>query len=376
MLVLGIETSCDETAAAVVAGGARILSNVVATQVLTHEKYGGVVPEIASREHLQRISLVVDEALKRAGVKLTDVDAFAVTEGPGLIGSLLVGVVYAKGLAFSLSKPLVGVNHLEGHIHAVLLENKWARESDPAIEQAELPAVSLVVSGGHTCLFLVSTHQQNGHTEFDYKLLGQTRDDAAGEAFDKVAKLLALGYPGGPVIDRLSPFGNPSALDFGRIKMRGNPLDFSFSGLKTAVLYRVRGTPLAEEAEKRRAWRKSVTGRVTADDVRARCSQATLNLLVSFQIAVVTDLVDRTLSAAESAGVSTILVTGGVACNSLLRARFGEAARSNAMNVFFPSLDLSTDNAAMIAAAGYYKLAAGERSGVSLTAHATLPLGQ
>ncbi|MBI4164319.1 MAG: tRNA (adenosine(37)-N6)-threonylcarbamoyltransferase complex transferase subunit TsaD [Acidobacteria bacterium] len=376
MLVLGIETSCDETAAAVVADGERVLSNVVASQVLTHEKYGGVVPEIASREHLKKISLVVDEALTQAGATLSQIDALAVTEGPGLIGSLLVGVVYGKGLAFSLCKPLVGVNHLEGHIHAVLLENKRAREANPVIREAELPAVSLVVSGGHTSLFLVRTHQEGGRLRFQYQPLGRTRDDAAGEAFDKVAKLLALGYPGGPIIDRLARFGNASALDFGRIKMRGNPLDFSFSGIKTAVLYRVRGTALATEAESRRAWRKTVTTRVTADDARSQCSAATLDLVASFQNAVVTDLVERTLSAAETTGVSTILVTGGVACNSLLRARFAETANARAMTAFFPSPDLSTDNAAMIASAGYYKLAAGERAGLPLTAHATFPLGQ
>ena len=375
MLILGIETSCDETAAAVVADGAHIMSNVVASQVLTHEKYGGVVPEIASREHLRKINLVVDEALSRAGIGLKDVDAVAVTEGPGLIGSLLVGVVYGKGLAGSLGKPLVGVNHLEGHIHAVLLENKRARATNPAIEEVTLPAVSLVASGGHTSLFLVRAAQEDGHTRFHYQPLGKTRDDAAGEAFDKVAKLLALGYPGGPVIDRLATFGNSHAIQFGRIKMRGNPFDFSFSGIKTSVLYRVRGTPLAQEAEVRRAWRKTVIGRVTTDDIRARCSQETLDLIASFQNRAVTDLVDRTLSAAEESGIFTILVTGGVACNSLLRARFSEAARARAMNVFFPALDLSTDNAAMIAAAGYHKLARGERAGVALTAHATFPLG-
>jgi len=376
MLVLGIETSCDETAAAVVADGERILSNVVASQVLTHEKYGGVVPEIASREHLKKIDLVVDEALLQAGVTLSGIDSFAVTEGPGLIGSLLVGVVYGKGLAFSLGKPLVGVNHLEGHIHAVLLENQRARKSDPTVDETTLPAVSLVVSGGHTSLFLVSALQDNGRVRFKYAPLGKTRDDAAGEAFDKVAKLLALGYPGGPVIDWLAPFGNARAVDFGRIKMRGNPLDFSFSGIKTAVLYRVRGTTLAEEAETRRTWRKTVTARITADDIRLRCSAATLDLVASFQNAVVNDLVGRTIAAADANAVSTILVTGGVACNSLLRTRFAEAARARAMSAFFPSLDLSTDNAAMIAAAGYHKLVAGERANTALTAHATFPLGQ
>jgi N6-L-threonylcarbamoyladenine synthase len=223
-------------------------------------------------------------------------------------------------------------------------------------------------------LFLVESRNTNGASVFSYRPLGQTRDDAAGEAFDKVAKLLALGFPGGPIIDRLAAFGNAQAVEFGRIKMKGNPLDFSFSGLKTAVLYRVRGTALAAEAEERRAWRKSA-GRATADDLRARCSQATLDLVASFQQAVVSDLVERTLAAAESARVSTILVSGGVACNSLLRRQFAHAARARALQVYFPSPALSTDNAAMIAAAGYHKLRAGQCADQSLTAHASFPLG-
>ena len=374
MLVLGIESSCDETAAAVVADGERILASVVASQVLTHEPYGGVVPELASREHLKKITPIVDEALERAGVGLNDIDALAVTEGPGLIGSLLVGLVYGKALAQALGKPLVGVSHLEGHIHAVLLENKLAQQAGREAEPLTFPAVALVVSGGHTSLFLVETHNSGRHPVFSYTRLGQTRDDAAGEAFDKVAKLLALGYPGGPIIDHLAPFGNPAAVEFGRIKMKGNPLDFSFSGLKTAVLYRVRGTELAVEAEARRAWRQSA-GRVTADEVRAQCSPATLDLVASFQNAVITDLVERTLAAAEGARVPTILVSGGVACNSLLRTRFAKAARAEALEAFFPSLELSTDNAAMIAAAGYYQLLAGQRADAWLTAHASFPLG-
>ena len=375
MLVLGIESSCDETAAAVVADGEHILSSVVASQIPTHEKYGGVVPELASREHLRKIRPVVDEALARAAVDLQAIDALAVTEGPGLIGSLLVGLVYGKALALALGKPLVGVNHLEGHIHAVLLENRMARLAGSQIEAVRLPAVTLVVSGGHTSLFFVETHSENGRTVFSYQPLGQTRDDAAGEAFDKVAKLLALGYPGGPVIDLLARSGNPEAVDFGRIKMKGNPLDFSFSGLKTAVLYRVRGTALATEAEERRAWRKSV-GRVTPEEVREHCSSATLDLAASFQNAVVTDLIERTLAAAETTRAKTILVSGGVACNTLLRERFAEAAPAGGLSVFFPSPHLSTDNAAMIAAAGYYKLLAGQRAEASLTAHASFPLGK
>jgi len=375
MLVLGIESSCDETAAALVADGERVRASVVASQVLTHEKYGGVVPELASREHLRAIEPVVDEACRQAGVILRDVDAIAVTEGPGLIGSLLVGLVYGKALALSLNKPLVGVNHLEGHIHAVLLENKMDRAAGPAVPEARLPAVALVVSGGHTSLFYVTDGAQSGPqsaTRFNYRQLGRTRDDAAGEAFDKVAKLLALGYPGGPVIDKLSRFGDAQAVDFGHIKMKGNPLDFSFSGLKTAVLYRVRGTELAREADERRAWRKTVE-RPALEDLRGRCSQATLDLVASFQHAVVQDLVERTFAAAEDASVDHIFVTGGVACNSLLRQRFTD--RSKGFQVFFPSPALSTDNAAMIAAAGYYNLLAGERAGISLTAHASFPLG-
>jgi N6-L-threonylcarbamoyladenine synthase len=384
MLVLGIESSCDETAAAVVADGERILSSVVASQIPVHEKYGGVVPELASREHLRRVAAVVDEACRRAGITPRDADGLAVTEGPGLIGSLLVGLVYGKALAVALGKPLVGVNHLEGHIHAVLLENKMARRADTTIEEAGVPNVTLVVSGGHTVLYRVETPAaiQAGDADetptFRYTRLGQTRDDAAGEAFDKVAKLLALGYPGGPIIDKLAGFGDPEAVDFGRVRMKGSALDFSFSGLKTAVLYRVRGSPIEEEAETRRRWQsewRAQGRRPAADDVRERCSRNTLDLVASFQRAVVTDLVQRTLAAAESESVSCVFVSGGVACNSQLRERFALAARRQGISVFFPSPALSTDNAAMIAAAGYFKLAAGERADVTLTGHASFPLG-
>jgi N6-L-threonylcarbamoyladenine synthase len=376
MLVLGIESSCDETAASIVADGAKILSSVVASQIPTHEKYGGVVPELASREHLRKIAPVVEEACRRARVEIQDVEGIAVTEGPGLVGSLLVGLVYGKALALALGKPLVGVNHLEGHIHAVLLENKTARLAGNPVEEADVPSVALVVSGGHTSLFLVEEggHPANSHPVFNYKRLGQTRDDAAGEAFDKVAKLLALGYPGGPIIDQLAGWGDAQAVDFGHIKMKGNPLDFSFSGLKTAVFYRLRGTPLALEAEQRRAWRKTSQS-ASPDELRNRCSRQTLDLIASFQTAVVRDLVERTLAAAEAAQVDTIFVSGGVACNSLLRARFLEASRAEGFRLFFPSPALSTDNAAMIAAAGYYKLKAGQLADASLTAHASFPLG-
>jgi len=380
MLVLGIESSCDETAAAVVADGEHILSNVVASQILTHERFGGVVPELASREHLRRIGPVVDEACARAGLTPAQVDALAVTEGPGLIGSLLVGVVYGKALAEALAKPIVGVNHLEGHIHAVLLENKIARALNPEIDAAEFPNVTLVVSGGHTVLYRVETNDMTGTTapRFRYTRLGQTRDDAAGEAFDKVAKLLALGYPGGPVIDRLAAHGNAGAVDFGRIRMKGNPLDFSFSGLKTAVLYRVRGSVLEHEAEERRGWQNNLRRdgkRASPDELREHCSRETFDLIASFQSAVVNDLVERTLAAADAEAVSSVFVSGGVACNSLLRRRAAEAARAQGLGCFFPSLALATDNAAMIAAAGFFKLASGERADATLTAHASLPLG-
>ncbi|MGH9344199.1 MAG: tRNA (adenosine(37)-N6)-threonylcarbamoyltransferase complex transferase subunit TsaD, partial [Terriglobia bacterium] len=293
---------------------------------------------------------------------------------PGLIGSLLVGLVYGKALACALNKPLVGVNHLEGHVHSAWLENKMMRRAGRAVAEAGFPNVTLVVSGGHTSLYRVWMETQHFADVFLYRQLGQTRDDAAGEAFDKVAKLLALGYPGGPVIDKLARFGDPHAVKFGAIKMKGNPFDFSFSGLKTAVLYRVRGTNLAAEAALRNEWRKD-KGRVAADEVREHCSADTLNLIASFQEAVVRDLTERTLQAAGQECVSSIFVTGGVACNSLLRERFVATARAARLDVFFPSPALSTDNAAMIAAAGYYKLRAGGRAGVSLTAHASLPLG-
>ena len=376
MLILGIESSCDETAAAIVDGGARILSSVVASQNLTHEKYGGVVPELASREHLKRIVPVVEEACRLGGVRLGQMEAIAVTEGPGLIGSLLVGLVYGKALAFALGKPLIGVNHLEGHIQSVFLQNKVDMQQAQSSDEPTLPAVALVVSGGHTSLFLVQRREPKGPIAipgFSYSPLGATRDDAAGEAFDKVAKLLALGYPGGPIIDKLSRFGNPKAVDFARIRMKRNPLDFSFSGLKTGVLYRMRGTALETEADERRAWRKNL-GRVTLEELHAHCSLATLDLVASFQHAVVSDLVDRTLAAADLQRATSILVSGGVACNSLLRERFCEAAKKQKQRVFFPSLSLSTDNAAMIAAAAFHKLAAGGRADLFLTAHASFPL--
>jgi len=369
--ILGIESSCDETAAAVVADGREVLSNIVASQVDIHRKYGGVVPELASREHLRRIVPVVREALEQAGLALAEVDAIAVTCGPGLVGSLLVGVTYGKVLAMSLGKPLVAVNHLEGHVHAVLLE------AHAGSRKPELPAICLIVSGGHTVLYNVAAQQGNGSAgaqSFHYRRIGQTRDDAAGEAYDKVAKLLALGYPGGPVIDALARYGNADAVRFGAAKMKGNPHDFSFSGIKTAVLYHVRDHPeLQREIDARR--QACAHGARKAEQLRPQCSQQTLDLLASFQKGVVSDLVSRTLAAAREFNAHSVLVSGGVAANSRLRQVFEEEARLRGLDVFFPSRQLSTDNAAMIAAAAYPKFLAGERAGAQLNAEATLPLG-
>jgi N6-L-threonylcarbamoyladenine synthase len=367
-LILGIESSCDETAAAVVAGGARVLSNVVASQVDIHRKYGGVVPELASREHLRRIVPVVREAIEQANLKLHDVDAIAVTSGPGLIGALLVGVTYGKVLAQALGKPLVAVNHLEGHVHAVLLEAHSAGRSP------QLPAVCLIVSGGHTILYDVRSQSNNGARRFSYARIGGTRDDAAGEAYDKVARMLALGYPGGPIIDRLASHGNPRAVRFGSTKMSsGNPHDFSFSGIKTAVLYHLRrNAHLEPEIEARR--QALARGERGAEQLRALASPETLDLVASFQRAVVEDLVTRTFAAAEERGVRTILVSGGVAANSELRRSFETEAARRGVESFFPSRALSTDNAAMIAAAGHARFLAGERADMSLDPSANLPL--
>jgi len=370
--ILGIESSCDETAAAVVADGREILSNVVASQVGTHRKYGGVVPELASREHLRQIVPVVREALAQAHVTLNEMDAFAVTRGPGLVGSLLVGLTYAKTLAFALGKPLIPVNHLEGHVRAVFLEARQAGQ-EPA-----LPAVCLIVSGGHTVLYWLERRAQAAAVaasgELSYRRLGQTRDDAAGEAYDKVSKLLALGYPGGPIIDQLAKqSGAGNGVSFGSTKIRGNPFDFSFSGIKTAVLYFVREH--AELAPEIRAREEALArGERQAEQLKPLCSKTTLALIRAFQDAVVRDLVGRTFAAAEDTGAASILVSGGVAANSELRGQFERHARESGLEVFFPSRALSTDNAAMIAAAAYPKFLAGVRADDSLDAEASLPL--
>jgi N6-L-threonylcarbamoyladenine synthase len=367
--ILGIESSCDETAAAVVADGREILSSVVASQIDIHRKYGGVVPELASREHLRQIVPVVREAVSQAGMTLADVDAIGVTQGPGLVGALLVGITYGKTLAQALAKPLVPVNHLEGHVHAVFLE------AHKAGRRPKLPAVCLIVSGGHTVLYEVTPVSGDVDATFEYRKIGQTRDDAAGEAYDKVAKLLGLGYPGGPILDRLAAAANgaPAPVKFGPIKTRGNAYDFSFSGLKTAVLYHVRehceygAEILTREAALERGERKF-------EQLLPLCSAQTLGLVREFQNAVVRDLVERTMSAAQERSAESVLVSGGVAANSQLRATFEDRGKGAGIEVFFPSRALSTDNAAMIAAAAYFRFRAGELADTSLNADAALKL--
>ena len=367
-IILGIESSCDETAAAVVSGGERILSSIVASQIAIHRKYGGVVPELASREHLRQIVPVVREAVEQAGITLQNVDAVAVTRGPGLVGALLVGITYGKVLAQALRKPLIGVNHLEGHVHAVFLEAAAA-----GLPRPEMPAVCLIVSGGHTVIYFVKSEVQNGAAHFSYTRIGGTRDDAAGEAYDKVARLLALGYPGGPVLDQLAAHGDARAIRFNEPKMRGNVFDFSFSGIKTAVLYHLRRhSELQPEIDTRKE--ALARGERGADALRRLSSAATLDLVASFQRAVVDDLVTRTIAAAQQSGARSILVSGGVAANRELRARFAAEAKRHKIDVFFPSRALSTDNAAMIAAAGYPRFVAGQHEDATLNAEPNLPL--
>jgi N6-L-threonylcarbamoyladenine synthase len=347
--ILGIESSCDETAAAVLRDERQILSSVVASQLPTHSKYGGVVPELASREHLRAIVPVVREALGNARVDWEDLDAIAVTQGPGLLGSLLVGVTYAKAICFARKLPLIAVNHVEGHIHSVLLEHP----------QLKFPALALVVSGGHTHLFEVPEAGR-------YRLLGKTRDDAAGEAFDKVGKLLGFPYPGGPLIDLLAPYGNPVAVRFTPAKMKGNQLDFSFSGLKTAVLRWTEQNDIGAEVAARRTRHAG-----TLDEWRAVTPQKTLDLVASFQHTVIRELLQRAVTSAEQMGAESIIVAGGVACNAGLRAG---AAKEAGLNFYFPTATLSTDNAAMIAAAAFPKYERSEFADFDLRAQASLPL--
>jgi N6-L-threonylcarbamoyladenine synthase len=349
-LILGIESSCDETAAAVVSDGRRILSSVVASQLDVHARYGGVVPELASREHLRAITPVVREALQKADVPLEDLSAIAVTSGPGLVGSLLVGVTYAKALCFAKNLPLISVNHVEGHIHSVLLLQNDA---------ITFPALALVVSGGHTHLFEVAAAGV-------YKLMGKTRDDAAGEAFDKVGKLLGFPYPGGPVIDQVAPYGNPRAVKFTFAKMSGNALDFSFSGIKTAVLRWTEANDVKAEITARRALVNP-----NLDQLLAHTPQATRDLVASFQFTVIEELLRRAVIAAEHINTGTVIVAGGVASNSGLRHAAGTRA---GLRFLFPTLGLSTDNAAMIAAAAMPKFLRHDFAGLDLRVKAGMAL--
>ncbi len=335
VLILAIESSCDETAAAVVKNGREVLSNVINTQIAIHTEYGGVVPEIASRKHIENINPVIRKALEDAGVTLDDIDAIGVTYGPGLVGALLVGVAEAKAIAFAKNKPLVGVHHIEGHISANYVENK----------ELEPPFVALVVSGGHTHLVKVNDYGE-------YEIVGRTRDDAAGEAFDKVARAIGLGYPGGPKIDKLSKEGNPDAIEFPRAHVDDAPYDFSFSGIKSAVLNYINSA--------------NMQGReINRADVAA-----------SFQKAVVDALVSRAVRLAKECGMDKLAIAGGVASNSALRAAIQEECTKNNIRFYSPSPILCTDNAAMIGAAAYYEYIKGVRHGYDLNAVPNLKLGE
>jgi N6-L-threonylcarbamoyladenine synthase len=376
--ILGIESSCDETAAAVVRSGEEVVSNVVFSQIATHQPYGGVVPELASREHLRAVVPVVRKAWADAGQTYQSLDAVAVTQGPGLAGALLVGISFAKALAFALDKPLIAVNHLEGHIHAVLLEER--RKGN---RELRFPVLALVVSGGHTHLYL-ATRQDNS---WSYQNIGHTRDDAAGEAFDKVAKLLALGYPGGPIIDKLFAHGNPDAVKFppAQLKHRdrndraatrqndGPRFDFSYSGIKTAVLRYVETHNLQDSIAQRRKGLSAIP-QPKLEDCLAHCDQQTLDLVASFQRAIVEDLAGKTLAAARAYDVAMLFVTGGVAANQELRRRFENDAAREGLSVYFPSRPLSTDNAAMIAAAAYPKFLAHDFAPLDFSAEAGMVL--
>ncbi len=325
--ILGIESSCDETAAAVVVNGQRILSDIVNTQVPIHQQFGGVVPEIASRKHIENIAQVTSAALKAAGLSFTELDAIAVTNRPGLIGALLVGVSFAKALAYSLQKPLIAVNHLHGHIYANMLDHP----------EIEYPAVCLVVSGGHTSLLYMKDVTE-------YQLLGETIDDAAGEAFDKVARFMGLGYPGGPKVQKAAENGKAGALQLPRVYLNSGNYDFSFSGLKTATM---------------NLWRKTEqTGTAHVAD-----------MALEFQTALVDVLVEKTLQAATEYQVKTVLLAGGVAANTALRAAITERAKVRNIAVYFPSFHLCTDNAAMIAGVGYHHFLQGDFAGLDINAH-------
>ncbi len=335
VLILAIESSCDETAAAVVKNGREVLSNVINTQIAIHTEYGGVVPEIASRKHIENINHVIRKALEDAGVTLDDIDAIGVTYGPGLVGALLVGVAEAKAIAFAKNKPLVGVHHIEGHISANYVENK----------ELEPPFVALVVSGGHTHLVKVNDYGE-------YEIVGRTRDDAAGEAFDKVARAIGLGYPGGPKIDKLAKEGNPDAIEFPRAHVDDAPYDFSFSGIKSAVLNYINSANMQGKE-------------INHADVAA-----------SFQKAVVDALVSRAVRLAKECGMDKLAIAGGVASNSALRAAVQEECAKNNIKFYSPSPVLCTDNAAMIGAAAYYEYIKGVRHGYDLNAVPNLKLGE
>src|ERR1700728_1339542 len=380
--ILGIESSCDETAAAVVRSGEQLMSNVVASQIATHQPYGGVVPELDSREHLRAIVPVVRQALAEANHTYSSVDAIAVTQGPATAGALLWCISYAKTLAFALDKPLIAVNHLEGHIHAVLLE-----ERQKGNHELQFPLLALVVSGGHTHLYLAAKKGDS----WTYENIGHTRDDAAGEAFDKVAKLLGLGYPGGPVIDRLAPQGDPNAIKFpaAQIKHRDRRdrndgkiiellsdrprFDFSYSGIKTAILRYVETHDMHASVEaRRRALANMAKPRL--EDYLSNCDKLTLDLVASFQRAIVEDLVAKTLAAARAYDVATLFISGGVAANQELRQTFAREGAKEGLPVFSPSRPLSTDNAAMIAAAAYPKFLLKNFASLDFSAEAGLPL--
>lgn len=333
--ILAIESSCDETAAAVVRNGREVLSNVISSQIELHTLFGGVVPEIASRKHIEKINQVISCALEEADTKLEDIDAIAVTYGPGLVGALLVGVAEAKALAWASGKPLVGVHHIEGHVSANFIENK----------DLEPPFICLIVSGGHTHLVVVKDYGE-------YEIIGRTRDDAAGEAFDKVARAVGLGYPGGPKVDKAAKGGNPNAYQFPRAKVGENPYDFSFSGLKSAVLNDINRAKMMNEEI------------VVAD------------LAASFQNAVVESLVSRTIAAAKEYGYDKVAIAGGVASNTALRAGMEAACKKAKINFYHPSPIFCTDNAAMIGAAAYYEFINGSRAGWDLNAIPNLKLGE
>ncbi len=339
MLILGIESSCDETAAAVVEDGKKILSSVISSQIELHRPFGGVFPELAAREHLEKIEPVVKEALEKANVSLQEIDAIAVTQGPGLVGSLLVGVCYAKALAWGLDIPFIGVNHIEGHVYSIIFEN-------PSVEY---PALALIVSGGHTNLFYIPE-------EGKYKVVSRTRDDAAGEAFDKVGKMLGLSYPGGPVIEKLSKTGDAAKIKFPIAKISDGRPDFSFSGLKTAVS---------------RYLRENEIKPVGADE---EPTQEIKDIAASFQATVVKSLMRSVEKLSDELNPKTLIVAGGVACNGALRLAAEKFGASRGLPVYFPSKHLSTDNAAMIAAAGYFHLNRGETSDLKMTADVTLRL--